>query len=302
MSTPIDEGAAWSLLRAVPIGVPSRPLRVHHHAHPEVWLQVHPTGAWSTSTETTDGAGVLLDLFLPIQCHTDLVIAQSGQSLDGRIATTSGHSHYVTGAADIRRLHRLRALVDAVVVGAGTVDADNPRLTVRDVDGHNPVRIILDPGCRLDRNRHVFTDGAAPTVVVRSEVTGQNRGRVASGARDEIQLPTTNHQFAPSAIVNALRERGYRRILVEGGGRTVSGFLQAGMLDRLHVTVSPMIIGSGPPAVTLEPIASLDDALRPACRSFRLGEDTLFDLDLRHSRASAPPVIRSSKRRRPTTP
>ena len=81
--------------------------------------------------------------------------------------------------------------------------------------------------------------------------------------------------------MRALRARGFRRLLIEGGGATVSRFLQADALDRLHITVAPLLIGSGPPALTLDPIDSLSEALRPRCRRFRLGDDILFDLDLR---------------------
>ena len=87
---------------------------------------MYPSGRWQASVAPTAAARLLLDLYLPLQLRADLVIAQAGQSLDGRIATPTGHSHYVTGPADIRRLHRLRALVDAVVVGAGTVAAAIP--------------------------------------------------------------------------------------------------------------------------------------------------------------------------------
>jgi riboflavin biosynthesis pyrimidine reductase len=87
--------------------------------------------------------------------------------------------------------------------------------------------------------------------------------------------------FAPAMVLDALRARGLRRILVEGGGVTVSRFLQAGALTRLHVTVAPMLIGAGRHALTLPPIASLDQALRPPCHLFHLGDDVLFDLDLR---------------------
>ncbi len=86
--------------------------------------------------------------------------------------------------------------------------------------------------------------------------------------------------FAPAKVLEALRARGLRRILVEGGGVTVSRFLQDSALTRLHVTVAPMLIGSGRHTLTLPPIASLDQALRPPCHLFRLGDDVLFDLDL----------------------
>lgn len=282
MRSPIDERTAWNLLRAVSPGVTTtgRPVRVHHHPNPAVWLQVDASGAWRTAGAPTDAARDLLDLFLPLQLRADLAIAQIGQSLDGRIATAAGHSHYVTGPADIRRLHRLRALVDAVVVGAGTVAADNPRLTVREVAGGNPLRVILDPRGRLDRDRHVFADGAARTVELRRAADGgASRPRLEGGV---LRMPATRGGgFDPPAVLAALRGLGCRRVLVEGGGTTVSRFLQAGALDRLHVTVAPLLIGGGRPALTLDPIESLDEALRPRCRHFRLGDDMLFDLDLR---------------------
>jgi riboflavin-specific deaminase-like protein len=221
----------------------------------------------------------LLDLYLPLVVRSDLVIAQIGQSLDGRIATEAGHSHYITGPADIQRLHRLRALVDAVVVGAGTVAADNPRLTVRAVEGGNPLRVVLDPRGRLTRNRHVFADGAARTLIVRlaSEPPRHEDDDSITLLEDETGL------FDPRDVLDALRVRGLRRILVEGGGTTVSRFVQAGVVDRLHVTVAPLVIGSGRPGLTLKPIDTLNEALRPPCRIFRLGDDVLFDLELRQA-------------------
>ena len=286
---PITESSAWSLiraLRAAETGTP-RPVRVHHSASDPVWLQIDATGEWLASGPLSEAATGLVDLYLPLQLDADLVIGQIGQSLDGRIATEQGQSHYVTGQADILRLHRLRALVDAVVVGASTVAADDPRLTVREVEGTNPVRVVLDPDARLSAEHAVCTDGAAPTLVVhrtsvgsttdanvislpaaRAEGAGDGAGRSAPG-------------FDPVLVVEALRARGLRRLLIEGGGITVSRFLQAEALTRLHVAVAPMLIGSGRPALTLPPIASLDRALRPPCRTFHLGEDVLFDFDLR---------------------
>ena len=284
MTAPISERTAWELARSLPPGLSTDapPARVHNDHRPEVWLQVHASGDWETSTSVTAEARDLLDLYLPLRIQAELVIGQTGQSLDGRIATENGHSHYITGPADIQHLHRLRAFVDAVVVGAGTVAADNPRLSVREIVGDDPVRVVLDPDGRLDPSSHVFSDGAARTLAVRRAPSGQ----VACSAEgDVLRVPVISHAgfdgFDPNVVLHALRSQGYRRVLVEGGGTTVSRFLQAGALNRLHVTVSPLLIGSGRPAITLDPIGSLHEALRPPCRHFRLGEDILFDLDLR---------------------
>jgi riboflavin-specific deaminase-like protein len=238
-----------------------------------------------------------MEIYVPLLLRADMVIAQVGQSLDGRIATENGHSHYVTGPADIRRVHRLRALVDAVVVGAGTVASDNPRLTVREVEGRNPVRVILDPDGRLDPDRHVFSDGTSRTLVVRREPDERAR---PSASGDVLMIPVHRNALAaflpvrgddgfdPRAVLEMLRDAGYRRVLIEGGGITVSRFVQAGVVDRLHVAVAPLLIGSGRPSLTLATIQSLDQALRPRCRHFRLGEDMLFDLDLRTSSHDPP--------------
>ena len=213
-------------------------------------------------------------LYAPIALAPRLVLGQLGQSLDGRIATETGHSHYLNGVEGLVHLHRLRALVDAVVVGVGTVQADNPRLTVRRVEGANPVRVVIDPGGRMPGASAVLTDGAAPTLVIHAESSRPPPGI------DGIPLPAAAGVIDPHAIVAALAARGLRRLLIEGGACTVSGFLAAGALDRLHVCVAPLLIGSGLSGVVLPAVARLDQALRPPAAVYALGPDVLFDLDL----------------------
>ena len=300
----LDEHAAWRLVHAVPPGA-GAPVQVRHSG-PDIPLQVYPSGTWETPARLTDEARQVLDMFLPLQTQADLVVAQAGQSLDGRIATDSGHSHYVTGPRDIRRLHRLRALVDAVIVGAGTIAADDSRLTVREAEGGNPVRVVIDPNGRLDPSRRIFRDGAAPTVAIRRRKEGPGRqpperdtslrAPFEPGSNTVIELPNgPSGAIEPYDVLAALRDRGCRRFLIEGGGITVSRFLDAGAVDRLHVAVAPLLIGSGRPAFTLAPIATLQQALRPACRVFRLGEDVLFDLDLRAAATPAGPADRGGR-------
>jgi riboflavin-specific deaminase-like protein len=220
------------------------------------------------------------EIYLPLVDSSTLVIAQLGQTLDGRIATCTGHSHFVTGPEDIRHLHRLRALVDAVVVGAGTVIADDPQLTVRHVRGENPVRVVLDPSGRVPPDRRMFRDRAAPTLWLQ----GPSAPAPAPAAGVEVlrlDEVTPGAGFGPVQILETLAARGLRRVLVEGGGLTVSRFLAAGALDRLHLTVAPVVLGSGRASVTLDPVDTLNEALRPRCRHFTLGQDILFDLCLR---------------------
>jgi riboflavin-specific deaminase-like protein len=218
-----------------------------------------------------------------------MVVGQVGQSLDGRVATASGHSHYINGPAGLAHLHRLRALMDAVVIGIGTALADDPQLTVRRVAGPQPARIAIDPGGRLPAGaRLLAADGVRRLVVT------------ASGARpplppgiEIVTLPRTDGQIAPSAIIAALAERGLRRILIEGGADTVSRFLAAGCLDRLHVIVAPIILGSGRPGFTLPPIERADEAPLLPMRVHRLDDDVLFDCDLAAQRAAGGRANRS---------
>ncbi|MFF2522634.1 RibD family protein [Streptomyces liangshanensis] len=233
--------------------------------------------------DLTPGARLLLDRYLSLCLAGPYVtFAQLGQSLDGFIATRTGDADYVTGEEDRDHLHRLRALADAVVVGAGTAVSDNPRLTVRTCSGANPVRVVIDPRGRVPRDCHLFMDGSAPTlwVVGPDREDGQGApGRVGDGV-EVLTLPD-REAFAPRALVRTLAARGLGRVLVEGGGVTVSRFLHERALHRLYVTVAPVLLGDGVPGIRFDGPDVMRDALRPPVRRSHVGEDTLFELDLR---------------------
>jgi diaminohydroxyphosphoribosylaminopyrimidine deaminase / 5-amino-6-(5-phosphoribosylamino)uracil reductase len=218
------------------------------------------------------------DRFPVIQPQQPFVVAQLGQSLDGRIATITGHSRYINRPQALDHLHRLRAHVDAVIVGIGTVLADDPALTVRRVRGKNPARVIIDPSGKLpDNARCLIRDGSA-CYVVRSSA-----GAPIGGA-EIILADAVNGMLSPLSIIAQLHARGMGRILVEGGSRTISRFIEARALDRLHVLVAPLIIGSGRVGLELPPIATLDQALRPLSRIHLFADgDVLFDCDLRQA-------------------
>ena len=219
-----------------------------------------------------------------------VVVGQIGQSLDGRVATLSGHSHYINGSAGLDHLHRLRSIVDAVVVGAGTVRADDPQLTVRRVEGPDPVRVVLDPRGTLNPGARVFAaDGRRRIVITLEQTRWQAPEEV-----ETIALAGSTAVLDPAAILDALSARGLHRVLIEGGARTVSHFLASGCLDRLHVVVAPVILGSGIPGLDLPPIARVTDALRVPVHARLLGEEVLFDCDLSSRRASVGIANRST--------
>jgi diaminohydroxyphosphoribosylaminopyrimidine deaminase/5-amino-6-(5-phosphoribosylamino)uracil reductase len=227
------------------------------------------------------------DLFGPLRrglADDLMVVGQFGQSIDARIATTSGDSRYINGAAGLAHLHRLRALVDAVLIGVGTANMDDPQLTVRRVSGPSPARVILDPRGRLPATARVLAaDG-----IRRLVITCAGAANTFPQGVEVARLPESDGHIAPAAILAALAERGFRRILVEGGANTVSRFLQARCLDRLHVVIAPIIIGAGPSSMTLPPIARVDHAVRAPMRAHVLGQELLIDCDLSAQRLPLP--------------
>lgn len=253
---------------------------------------------------TADAWGELLAGRAPISTHTiadgelverygpiatagpRLVIAQMAQSLDGLIATTTGEGAGLSGDADHTHLHRLRALVDAVVVGATTVANDDPRLTVREVPGPSPVRVVLDPRARVHADARVFTDAASPTLwlvgpsAAVPDAFGDGRGHV-----EVVRLP--NDRPDPADVIDLLAARGLGRVLVEGGGNTVSRFLAAGCLDRLFVTSVPVLLGEGVQGVRPEGAARIRDGVR-ATRRFLLADDVCTEFTFAREEQASP--------------
>jgi diaminohydroxyphosphoribosylaminopyrimidine deaminase/5-amino-6-(5-phosphoribosylamino)uracil reductase len=288
----VDEERAWALLVALSArargGTPltsvtafdvTSDLRITEGADGPDVIELRPDEdvPFETRRPLDAPASDMLNLYLPLCIGpraTALVVGHLGQSLDGQIATSSGASSYVTGPENIRHLHRLRALFDAVLVGANTVDKDDPKLTTRLVPGDSPTRVVLDPRLRLPENRSVFCDGAAPTLVLCEEARAT---RPSLGRAEVVGIPATGDCLSVDGLVAALHARGLRRVFVEGGGITVSRFLAQGAFDRLHVTVGSVFLGSGRPGVVLPGIDGLEGALRPRTRRFLMGGDVLFD-------------------------
>lgn len=199
------------------------------------------------------------------------IYAQVGQSLDGRIATPSGDARNVSSADGLVHLHRCRAIADAVLVGVGTAISDDPRLTVRLAAGPNPARVIVDPGGRLQDDAAVLAEDGARRVVV------QCCDRSRPSGVEVVRLKADGDGIPPERIAEALHGLGIRRLLVEGGGNTIGRFLAARLVDRLHVSISPLIIGDGPSGLRIAAPECLAEAVRPRARVYGLGGDILFD-------------------------
>ena len=270
---PLDADAAWQLVLALNAGADGTVGR----AGP---LAMAEDGGWQCAGPFTPAAQSIFDIYVPLlaaraRTARTQVVALLGQSLDGRIATLSGHSHYVNCDAALLHLHRMRALADAVIVGAGTVALDDPQLTVRRCAGQTRLRVVVDPDGRAPAARRIFATAAPPTLLARCGAG------LPCGKAETLDLPRVAEGIDLDALLAALYARGVRLALVEGGGKTVSQFMAAGRVDRLQLAIAPLVIGSGRPSIQLPPIERLDEALRPPTRRFALGEDTLFECQLR---------------------
>jgi riboflavin biosynthesis pyrimidine reductase len=148
--------------------------------------------------------------------------------------------------------------------------------------------VILDPRGRIPRHARVLGDGHAKTLWC--VAAGVGTPTELAKHVDVVTLPIEAGRFEPAAVLRMLRARGLGRVLVEGGGRTVSGFLAAGVLDRLYLTTAPILVGDGIPGVRFAGADLLADALTASVRRFSLGRDhcTVFDFaTARHSQRSA---------------
>jgi diaminohydroxyphosphoribosylaminopyrimidine deaminase/5-amino-6-(5-phosphoribosylamino)uracil reductase len=248
------------------------------------WVQAEPEPAprhWQAAGPVDADAARVLDLYLPMVLAPmrarPQVIAHLAQSLDGRIATSSGTSQWISGALDQMHNHRMRALCDAVLVGAETIIHDDPQLTCREVEGTHPVRVVVDPRGRVSMDRRVFKDDAAPTVIITGEAAAGAADPALPAHVSRMEIVGMRERISPQAILDALWSMNVRRVFVEGGGVTVSSFLRERLLDRLQITVAPVIIGSGRASISLPEIDSLEHALRPRMRRFTFGPDVLFE-------------------------
>lgn len=209
-----------------------------------------------------------------VQCKQPFVIAKSASSLDGRIATRSGHSQWITGPEARIRGHELRQQVDAILIGANTVLSDNPALTVRLPEQQieassirHPRPVILDTQGRVPLNTQLLGNAALPTrsiVATSNLMDTSHRHELESRGIEVITLPLNEHGIGidPESLLNALGQRGIQSVLLEGGAALHGSFRDARLIDEIWAFIAPTVIGGADahPSYTGTGSHKLDDA------------------------------------------
>lgn len=207
------------------------------------------------------------------------VTVHYAQTIDGRIAARSGDAHWVSGESSLRLAHELRAAHDAVMVGIGTVMADDPRLTVRLAPGRSPIRVIVDSTLRIPISSNVFTDRSARTIVATTPSAPQARANAINDAGGEVLRAHADENGAVDLtdLMRRLRGIGVGSLLIEGGRGIITSALDAHLVDRLTVCIAPKVIGEGVSAVGDLHIDYLREALTfSGARFVACGEDLIF--------------------------
>ena len=210
------------------------------------------------------------------------VVLKYAQTLDGRIATRTGDSKWISGESERRASHALRAACDAVLVGIRTVIADDPQLTVRLVPGASPLRIVLDTTLRIPAGAKVLTDAGATLVVTSERSSAERRGELRQrGVGLEVVEANPPWGVDLTATLALLRDAGIRSVLVEGGAAVITSFLRQRLADRVVVGIAPTIVGAGTEAVGDLSTVRVSDGLRLSRRSVHvLGDDVVLAGDV----------------------
>jgi GTP cyclohydrolase II len=248
-----------------------------------------PAGPELDQMESTDVAPMVdaTELLGGVHPRPDrpYVVLKFAQTLDGRIATSTGDARWISGEAERRVSHALRAACDAVMVGIGTVERDDPQLTVRMVAGSSPMRVVLDATARLPASARILEADAATTVLTTGRSPTERRDALARrGVRVEVVPESAQGVDLPAALA-ALARMGTASLLVEGGARVITSMLGAGLVDRLIVGVAPVIIGQGTEAVGALGVTRVTDGIRLVNRSIHaVGDDVLLAWDVARER------------------
>lgn len=231
--------------------------------------------------------------FKRLRWHVPEVTLKYAMTLDGHIATVTGHSRWITGPAARRYAHQLRDQHDAIMVGVGTVLADDPLLTTRleaeetgDGGPHHPLRVVIDTRARTPRQARLLQrDVPGRTLIITTELAPPERVAALWEAGAELAfVPERCGKVDLRAALHVLAERGINRVLVEGGGQLLGALFDEGLADRLVAFVAPVLVGgtSAPVPLAGRGVTTMDRALRLLNVTVRqLGDDLVIEGRLR---------------------
>jgi len=209
------------------------------------------------------------------------VTLKFAQSIDGRIATASGHSRWISSEQSLKFAHALRSHHDAVLVGSGTLSKDDPELTVRLSRGRNPLRVVVDSHLRISLNARILKDqDKARTIVATTNYADrEKRARLTDLGIEVLAVDTDKDRRVD--LMRLLMELGKRNIssvLVEGGADIITSMLVEQLPDRVIIIIAPKIVGKGIEAIGDLGIKNINESLRLAYRKVRrLGDDLIID-------------------------
>ena len=281
------------------------PLHVAAHARNLSYLltkqhrmgHVQPSGnGFEQASRPTPDVTALLGA-MRLSDRRPFVVVKYAQSIDGRIATSSGDSKWISGEDERAVSHALRARCDAIMVGAGTVLADDPQLTVRLVHGASPLRVVVDSTLRVSAEARVLDDEAASLVITTERSDPEKRYLLrARGVAVRMVRSGPGGIDLPAAL-RLLSGMGVDSLLVEGGARLITSMLAHDLADRLVVAVAPLILGEGMQSVGDLGIGSVREGLRLGQPSVHpVGDDVLLAWDVEHQ-AEAVDGVRAAARR-----
>jgi GTP cyclohydrolase II len=202
------------------------------------------------------------------------VTVSYAQSLDGSIAAPGGVRLRLSGPQSMRMTHRLRAVHDAIMVGIGTVLADDPQLTVREIDGPNPRPIIVDAFLRTPPHARVLQAGTRPLIAAGERFDETAASALLAAGAEIHRFPTcAEGLICMSELVSMLGALGVRRVMVEGGTRLITSFLNARLADRVVITICPCLVGGQRATEAIAPNSSGDFPRLVNSHSTMAGED-----------------------------
>ena len=208
-----------------------------------------------------------------------LVSLKLAQTLDGRVATATGHSQWITGISSRTRVHQMRAEADAIMTGSGTARADNPSLTVRHVSGPDPRRFVMDRTGTLPPDLKLFTDGIPTTAIVRGSAHPAYEHQLEEAGGAVLRIPEKEGHLDLEVL---LQQLDVHTLMVESGPGLATALLLQDLVDRVFIFVAPKIIGGGLSSIDGLNVQTMDQALTFVEHDWeQVGKDFLFSGYLR---------------------